>query len=98
MNRLFVAAAAIATIAIDSAIAADMPIKAPAPRAISDWTGFYFGFHGGYGWGKASIADLDLNDSNPNVSETRTPLHSPKLRGAVFGGHAGYNWQWGQRG
>jgi len=98
MKRLLVAAAALATFVTGSAVAADMRTKAPTPRAVSDWTGFYIGFHGGYGWGRAGIADLDLNESNPNVPETRTPLHAPKLKGSVFGGHAGYNWQWGQRG
>jgi outer membrane immunogenic protein len=45
-----------------------------------------------------------LNHSNPNradtivdVSEADTPLHAPKLKGALIGGHAGYNWQLGQR-
>jgi outer membrane immunogenic protein len=97
MKRSFVAAAALATVVTGSAMAADMRTKAPTSRAVSDWTGFYIGFHGGYGWGRPGIADLDLNDSNPNVFET-TPLHAPNLKGSVFGGHVGYNWQWGQRG
>jgi outer membrane immunogenic protein len=35
-----------------SAIAADMPVKAPpAPAATFNWTGFYVGANAGYGWG-----------------------------------------------
>src|SRR5262249_36026725 len=38
-----------------------------------------------------------LNHANPAVpNELSLPV--PELKGAVFGGHAGYNWQWGQRG
>jgi len=101
-GRTFVglATAALASVVVVSAAqAADMPLKAPVPRVVSDWTGFYIGVHGGYGWARPSISDFDLNHSNPTVeSDESLSLHTPKLRGAVFGGHAGYNWQWGQRG
>ena len=98
MKRTFLAGAALTIVAAGAATAADMPTKAPVPvpSAISDWTGFYIGFHGGYGWGRAAIADADLHNSNPNLDDV-DPLHTPKLRGAVFGVHAGHNWQWGQR-
>jgi outer membrane immunogenic protein len=96
MKRTFVAAA-LAIIAPGLAMAADMPIKAPAPSAVSDWSGVYIGFHGGHGWGSTAIAAADLNNPSLNLDEVG-PLHAPKLRGSVFGGHAGYNWQWGQRG
>jgi outer membrane immunogenic protein len=97
MKRTFVAAAALAIVAPGLVIAADMPTKAPAPSSVSDWTGVYIGFHGGYGWGRETIADADLNNQSLNLHDV-DPLHAPKLRGSVFGGHAGYNWQWGQRG
>ena len=76
-----------------AAQAADMPLKAP-PRAypvpeVSDWTGFYLGVHGGYGWGRAKPDDFDI------VDLTDAPFHNPKPKGGVFGGHAGYNWQKG---
>jgi len=86
--------------------APDMPLKAPVRRVVSDWTGFYVGAHGGYGWARPGIGDLDLNRSSQEISipsftaleAEALSFHSLKLRGAVFGGHAGYNWQWGQRG
>jgi outer membrane immunogenic protein len=77
-----------------AAQAADMPLKAP-PRAypvpeVGDWTGFYIGVHGGYGWGKAKLDDFDIADLLGDS------FHNPKPKGGVFGGHAGYNWQTGR--
>jgi opacity protein-like surface antigen len=94
-RSVWLATSALASVMVVSvAQAADMPLKAPVPRVVSDWTGFYIGVHGGYGWARPSISDLDLNYLAPEDLF----LHAPKLRGAIFGGHAGYNWQWGQRG
>jgi outer membrane immunogenic protein len=97
MKRTFVAAAALTIVAPGFVLAADMPTKASAPSVVSGWTGFYIGFHGGHGWGHAAIADADLNNPSLNLRDVG-PLQAPRLRGSVFGGHAGYNWQWGQRG
>jgi|SRR5215470_8465275 len=106
MKQSWFAGAALTCVLAGSAMAADMPLKAPVapvPRVISDWTGFYIGIHGGYGWARPNISDFDLNQSNPAIvtaaaNDEHFSLHAPKLRGTVFGGHAGYNWQWGQRG
>jgi outer membrane immunogenic protein len=66
-----------------SAVAADLAVKAPpAPVACpSAWTGYYLGIHGGYGWGHTSF-DFPFGalDGSP--------------KGGVFGGQAGYNWQY----
>jgi outer membrane immunogenic protein len=68
-----------------SAIAADLPVKAPPPAAmpvyLSDWAGFYVGINGGGGWAENSF---DFN-----------PAFNSRPSGGVFGGHAGYNWQYG---
>lgn len=67
--------------------AADLAVKAPVYKApppviLSDWAGFYLGIHGGYGWGKTSFdSPFGFLDGNP--------------KGGLFGGHAGYNWQYG---
>jgi high affinity Mn2+ porin len=37
-----------------AAAAADLAYKAPAPSALYDWTGFYFGAHTGYAWGNSN--------------------------------------------
>ena len=60
--------------------------KVPSAAIAASWAGFYLGVHGGYGWG--------ANNFTTNVS-TAPPvdLAGPKLRGGLYGGHAGYNWQ-----
>jgi outer membrane immunogenic protein len=70
-----------------AAQAADMPIKGPyykgPPRSVVsyyNWTGFYAGISGGYGWGGS---DWDV------------PLVSNKPKGGLIGGTVGYNWQSG---
>ncbi len=61
-------------------------LKAPpryAPAYASEWAGFYIGVHGGYGWGDVSFDSPFTN-------------FSAKPGGGIFGGQAGYNWQFGQ--
>ena len=64
------------------AVAADFPYatKAPAINAAYNWSGFYAGVHGGYGWG--STQDV----SNAGAAERKT-------KGGFGGVQAGYNWQ-----
>jgi outer membrane immunogenic protein len=67
-----------------AAIAADlpraMPAKAPAyaPDVGYNWTGFYAGINGGYGWGRSRWTDFG-SGSDPS--------------GGMIGATAGYNWQ-----
>jgi outer membrane immunogenic protein len=80
----------------------DMPLKASvyraAPVILSDWSGFYIGVHGGFGWGYSSIDTPDF-PMIERFDEKRKSLQlgsfdaSPK--GGVVGGHAGYNAQYG---
>jgi outer membrane immunogenic protein len=83
------AGAALIFAGLSSAIAADLPVKAPpapyVPAPIFTWNGFYGGFNVGYGWAHhsrfASGAATGSNDFN--------------LDGVVGGGQIGYNWQTG---
>jgi opacity protein-like surface antigen len=60
--------------------------KMPSVATAAPWAGFYLGVHGGYGWGK--------NNFTTTVSTTPpVDLAGPKLRGGLYGGHAGHNWQ-----
>jgi opacity protein-like surface antigen len=97
MKGAISAAIATACVTASAAVAADMPIKAAPPVSVvvNDWSGFYLGAHGGYGWGHedfrqdtggTTIAGTALN--LPNV--TLTGLNS---KGWVGGFQAGYNWQ-----
>ncbi len=63
-TRLFGTAAALA-IATSGALAADLPVVEPpvvepplvtAPQPAADWSGFYAGVHGGYGFGETEIS------------------------------------------
>jgi outer membrane immunogenic protein len=82
---------ALTGVAAASANAADLAVKAPVykappPMVVSDWSGFYIGINGGYGWGKTSL-DPDAFDAI---------FGDAKPKGGLFGGHAGYNWQYGK--
>ncbi|RXT43149.1 outer membrane protein [Bradyrhizobium betae] len=80
----FVAGMSLLLGATGIASAADMAVKAlpPAPVvALYNWTGFYVGGFGGYGWGNHDR----LNDAGFANSYSST--------GAIAGGLAGYNWQ-----
>jgi outer membrane immunogenic protein len=72
-----------------AASAADLPAQPPpsrAPIVVSpafDWTGFYIGVMGGYGWSdSATIGGIAVSN--------------PDLKGAFAGGTLGYNVQMGQ--
>jgi outer membrane immunogenic protein len=80
---------------VSTAMAADLSpmTKAPvaAPASVSDWSGFYLGAHGGYGW-----SDTSVDNPFTATGVTFTQLFpAPKGAGWVAGGHFGYNWQYG---
>ena len=70
--------------------AADMPIKAPRmPIAVSyNWTGFYVGANGGYGWGYSNWMD------DPALGGSA--LGSHPTGGGLVGGQIGFNWQFSE--
>jgi opacity protein-like surface antigen len=83
-------AAVFAALMGTSAHAADMPTKAPPsapiPAVATNWAGFYIGGNAGGGVAIADFFDPDCFTCNDGA-----------LSGgfAVFGGQAGYNWQFG---
>jgi outer membrane immunogenic protein len=86
--RLWILSTVLATGVIASpAVAADLGTAEPLPvppspveaAPANNWTGFYLGLLGGYGWGTAgtdAVGDIDAD-------------------GFDIGGYAGANWQWG---
>lgn len=84
LSGVSMAVALMATAGVASAadMAAPPVYKAPPPAYLSDWSGFYVGLNGGGAWGNTSVDDP-------------FSILSAKPKGGVFGGHAGYNWQYG---
>lgn len=85
MNRFLLSAAAFAF--CSSAFAADMPVARVAPIGPAyDWSGFYVGVMGGYGWSdtvRTSIGGIQLAAA------------SNDMKGGFAGGTIGYNFQSG---
>jgi iron complex outermembrane recepter protein len=66
--------------------------KAPTPPTWT-WAGLYLGVNVGYGWGKSST-DTVFSDATTGASLLAT-VTSAALKGVIFGGQAGFNWQSG---
>jgi opacity protein-like surface antigen len=78
MSRLFVALIAAAVlvpvVGAKSVLAADMPVKAPVPKAAKlpyDWSGLYLGGHIGYMWGRTRVEE-DGVVTEPNAATNGT--------------------------
>ena len=69
-------------------VAADLPFKAPPdPVVAPSWSGFYFGVHGGWGWGNTQISD-------PLFGPSFDPFEAT-YNGPLAGGQFGANLQYG---
>jgi outer membrane immunogenic protein len=75
----------IAVLVAGSAVAADMPVKAPPMVVAPTWTGTYVGFNAGYGWAQS-------NHTNPAIGVTTGDFN---LHGGLAGVTYGGNWQAG---
>jgi outer membrane immunogenic protein len=74
------------------ALAADLPMKAPAyvPPAVYDWTGFYIGGNAGWGWSTSKSTEIAPGSGAFPVNTVFTPRNANGWLGGV---QAGYNWQ-----
>ncbi len=66
--------------------------KAPTAPALP-WAGLYLGVNVGYGWGKSNT-DTVFSDATIGTPLLAT-ITSAALKGMIFGGQAGFNWQSG---
>ncbi len=92
MKRVLLIAGALALLGGSQALAADLPQRAPLPKApaayvpvpVFSWTGFYLGINGGFGFGQSSWTDPTFGSTgNFNTS------------GFLVGGTIGANYQIG---
>jgi outer membrane immunogenic protein len=103
MKKLFLASIALfAFNAGNSALAADLRVKAPvykapSPVQVYSWTGFYVGANGGYGWRGRTVTfagDNDLVGLVPGLIGIALPGSAAfDVRGGFGGVQLGYNWQ-----
>ncbi len=98
MKRILIGISAVASLIATSALAADLPAKAPiytkAPVYVDpgyDWSGFYVGGNVGYSWGNSS-GTQSLTDPGTGtlLNSAATKFH---MDGVIGGGQIGYNWQ-----
>jgi high affinity Mn2+ porin len=91
------AACLVATLsgAFAPALAADMPLKAPAALYSFDWTGFYVGGHFGYAGGTSNWTETPAGTPGPSVPgsfDLFQPFGPFDEAGSYFAGvQAGYN-------
>ena len=86
IRTYWIASAALSALMLGApARAADLklPVKAPYPQAVFDWTGFYVGGHTGYGRGSNSATLWD-----PVPTST-----SGNFSGVIGGVQGGHNWR-----
>ncbi|CAN5546544.1 hypothetical protein BH11PSE4_BH11PSE4_00560 [soil metagenome] len=89
--KVLLLAAPLLGMSVVSASAADIS-AAPLRNSVvtNSWAGFYLGAHGGYGWGDNSFLTVLVGPPNP------LSVGGVASKGALYGGHAGYNWQFGR--
>lgn len=105
--KLFLASVAAATLAVSSAVAADLPTRKVAPVApmiapVFTWTGFYAGVNGGYGFGASKLKNVTVSRDAYNglpawsTKEDSFAKWTDKRSDSFVGGaKIGYNYQMG---
>jgi outer membrane immunogenic protein len=89
MKNLLLGNMALLALAMSSATGADlrsrpMLAKAPGMAPVFNWSGFYLGVNGGFGWGH-SMTEITIVRRDPPASQD--------LNQWLGGGQVGYNWQ-----
>jgi outer membrane immunogenic protein len=100
LKAVWVATLGVTVAAAGTAVAADIPVKAPIYKAAPtpapfSWTGFYLGANIGYGWvddnGRPTCID-DLGVVNGAFCQN-VPTGAVDASGVIGGAQIGYNWQ-----
>ena len=93
---LLTAAAAMSVLSTGIAKAADLPARpaykaAPIAAPMYNWSGFYLGVNGGYGWNNQCVDITAINGIGGFFAEG-----CKSAGGGAVGGQVGYRWQAGQ--
>lgn len=94
--KSFIGVAAVAILIGTPALAADLPVKAPAlPVPVYNWTGFYIGGNVGYGGNTADGGSGCVDNNGVTNGPNCQVVPGGQLNAAGFfgGGQIGYNWQ-----
>lgn len=100
MKKFLVAGLAVAAFSSSPALAADMPVKAPAVAPVHSWTSCYIGGNGGYLWNNGKTAYQDPNttaDPINGLGPATIPTPGTKSEGWIGGGEVGCNWEMERR-
>jgi outer membrane immunogenic protein len=93
MKRILLTTMALGGLALGSpALGADLPMYSkarPVAAPVYDWSGFYIGGFGGYGFGNQNVVQPGVNNGFANFN-ANFESHGP-----FGGGEIGYNWQSG---
>jgi outer membrane immunogenic protein len=96
MKKVMLGGVALITLGfVGAAVAADMPLKAPAPVVVNTWTGFYAGVDfGGINGSHEGESFTQSTGTGAAAAVTYDPatLSSTNHWGAMGGVYAGYNW------
>jgi outer membrane immunogenic protein len=97
----WVAGSVLSLVTFGSALAADLPVKAPyvkapIPPAVYNWTGAYVGGNIGWGDSRGGNGESCLNSATGTSAGCAVvPDSGLRANGALGGGQFGYNWQRG---
>jgi outer membrane immunogenic protein len=94
MKKVMLGGVALITLGfVGSAIAADMPVKAPPPVVVNTWTGYYAGVD--FGAIRGSNESETFNQGpgiGGGANFDQTSMNSTNHWGGIGGAYAGYNW------
>jgi opacity protein-like surface antigen len=101
VHRRLLGGVALSALLLGPGLAAELPVKAPPPVILPDWTGGYVGFTAAIVWGSYDPVTAATNDiyfgPAANVAAVNAAgVQSSKPTGFATGVEGGYNWQRGR--
>jgi outer membrane immunogenic protein len=97
MKRRFLLVSLVLAGGVQAVSAADLPLKAPPPAPVYNWTGFYVGANVGGGWGNQAVNFSGSAATLAAIAIGQVPASLAGSPSGVIGGaQAGYNFQSGR--